>query len=239
MDKLLTLVKHEIEGEEVTYSTLHWPDGLVEEVEEKTFGPDRWAEHAKNRGDITAVQFLAIVLFVIRDEFNLHRVNSVADREYRIVEEWSKALRDAASSGAIIPRDPDTLLPLSAPPDDFKWRLAVADADTWLATQGFDWTCTQIIEHLYQESFPVAVGSEIPDGDASPATEAITHGGERTAVAKLVGALVRANYKSAENGFSEHGLVAAIMRDIDAVKGVTVSRETVEKWLSLAADKIK
>jgi hypothetical protein len=239
MDNLLALVKHEIEGEESYPVTMLFADSEPVTEQRQTFGPDRWADHAKNCGDITALQFLAIALFVVGDQFNLHRANSYDDRERRIVETWSKALRDAASSGAIIPRDPDSLLPLQAPPDDFNWRLAVADADTWLATQGFTWTCTQIIEHLYRESFPDAGGSKMPDGAAKPATEAIEHGGERTAVAKLVGALVLANYKLAAQGFTAHGLVAEIIRDIDGVKGVNVSRETVEKWLSLAAEKIK
>lgn len=69
-------------------------------------------------------------------------------------------------------------------------------------------------------------------------TDEIAHPGERAAVARFIGALVMINYKP-KGGLAAHGLIAEILRDIEQLPGVSVSRETIDKWLTEAAERIK
>ena len=66
-----------------------------------SFGPDRWIENA-GLGRLNAIEALAIILFSVRNTFNL-------DNERRIVEQWANELRAAAEARDITPRDPVTV----------------------------------------------------------------------------------------------------------------------------------
>lgn len=73
--------------------------------------------------------------------------------ERRIVDAWSKALLQAAKSGAVKPRDPVTLLPMEEMPGDWAaWGISLADADKFVADMGMTWTITSIVERMVEDA---------------------------------------------------------------------------------------
>jgi len=109
---LFEQVLHAIEGEE-TEGRIAYSACGQKSIQVRTFGPDRWFEKAA-LGRLDAINFLAVILFAVRDTFNL-------DAERRIVEDWATAIRAAAEIGEIVPRDQITLLPLHTLPDGWGW----------------------------------------------------------------------------------------------------------------------
>jgi hypothetical protein len=145
-------VLHAIEGVEIHSGIMHFPDGTKKTVERKTFGPDRWIERAKNRGILTPIQLLALIHFVIF-EFGMSE-----EDEGRIVTHWFDALLRASECGDIVPRDLVSLLPLKTIPPNMDWIISLSDAEKFVASQGMEWTCAEIIEHLFAESFGAPQG---------------------------------------------------------------------------------
>jgi hypothetical protein len=108
-------------------------------------------------------------------------------------------------------------------------------------------------EKLYEIAYPVVknegwikglyVANEPTSDTAVPVANVlneITHHGERASVEKFIGALVLACYNPKGGDLLQHGLVATILSDIEKKSPrATVSRETVEKWLKAAAERIR
>lgn len=140
---LFEQVLHAIEGEETESRMAYSADG-EKTIQVRTFGPDRWIERAEI-GRLDAINFLAVILFAVRDTFNL-------EHERRIVEEWAKIIRAAAMAGEITPRNPVTLLPLQTLPDGWEWLVSIEDADKFVKARGMGWSCTGIVEHLATQS---------------------------------------------------------------------------------------
>jgi len=140
---LFEQVLHAIEGEETEGRIAYSADGQ-KSIQVRTFGPDRWAERAK-MGRLDAINFLAVILFAVRDTFNL-------DAERRIVEDWATAIRAAAEIGEIVPRDQLSLLPLHTLPDGWGWLVSIEDADSFVKARGMGWSCSSIVEHLATQS---------------------------------------------------------------------------------------
>ena len=140
---LFEQVLHAIEGEETESHTAVTICG-EKAVCIRTFGPDRWFEKAA-LGRLDAINFLAVILFAVRDTFNL-------DAERRIVEDWATAIRAAAEIGEIVPRDQITLLPLHTLPDGWEWLVSIGDADSFVKARGMGWSCSSIVEHLVTQS---------------------------------------------------------------------------------------
>jgi len=136
-------VLHAIEGEEKERLERHSKDG-VQIVYRHWFGPDRWIEDAA-LGRLTAINALAVILFSVRNAFNL-------DDERRIVEGWATELRAAAEATQITPRDPVTLLPLQSVPDGWDWLIFTDDADSFVAARGMGWTCSERVAYLLEQS---------------------------------------------------------------------------------------
>ena len=140
---LFEQVLHAIEGGEAESRTAFTATG-EKAVCIRTFGPDRWFEKAV-LGRLDAINFLAVILFAVRDTFNL-------DAERRIVEDWATAIRAAAEIGEIVPRDQITLLPLHTLPDGWEWLVSIDDADSFVKARGMGWSCSSIVEHLATQS---------------------------------------------------------------------------------------
>lgn len=136
-------VLHAIEGEEKERLERHSKDG-VQIVYRHWFGPDRWIEDAA-LGRLTAINALAVILFSVRNAFNL-------DNERRIVEGWAIELRAAAEAKQITPRDPVTLLPLPSVPDGWDWLISIEDADSFVAARGMGWACSERVAYLLEQS---------------------------------------------------------------------------------------
>lgn len=136
-------VLHAIEGEEKERLERHSKDG-VQIVYRHWFGPDRWIEDAA-LGRLTAINALAVILFSVRNDFNL-------DNERRIVDGWATELRTAAEAKQITPRDPVTLLPLPSVPDGWDWLISIEDADSFVAARGMGWACSERVAYLLEQS---------------------------------------------------------------------------------------
>jgi hypothetical protein len=145
---LFEQVLHAIDGNETESRMAYTRDGEIP-IQVRTFGPDRWIERAEI-GRLDAINFLAIILFAVRDTFNL-------EHERLIVEEWAKIIRAAAMAGEITPRNPVTLLPLQTLPDGWDWLVSLDDADTFVKTQGMGWSCTERVKHLATQSTPPSI----------------------------------------------------------------------------------
>lgn len=135
-------VLHALEGEDRIRETWCGADG-VRTLERRTFGPDAWIENASH-GRLEAINALAVILFAVRDSFDL-------DAEREIVEGWARELRTAADAGEITPRNPTTLLPLRAPPDGWDWLVSMDDLDALVKARGMGWSCTDVVSHLFSE----------------------------------------------------------------------------------------
>ena len=132
---LFETVLHAIEGDEKERREEQSKYG-TRVVFRHSFGPDRWIENA-GLGRLNAIEALAIILFSVRNTFNL-------DNERRIVEQWANELRAAAEARDITPRDPVTLLPLQSVPVDWHWLISVDDADSFVAARGMGWKCSEL-----------------------------------------------------------------------------------------------
>lgn len=145
---LLEQVLHAIEGEETEQRVAQLKDGAQETIEVRYFGPDKWIEKVHERGILTPLQFLAIVHFALWD------LRTPAQNERRIVDGWYRVLIASAEKREVVPRDRDSLLPLDCVDDWNSWVLSVADADSLVAANGMEWSCTDVISHLHQQSMP-------------------------------------------------------------------------------------
>ncbi|KGC58625.1 hypothetical protein [Burkholderia pseudomallei] len=151
---LFEQVLHALQGEEIKHQKWWYvgggPENVVQKnVEVKTVGPERWIRRAHERGIVTPIQLLALIDLVLLD------LGDLKQDERRLVERWSSALVDAVSKREIItPRDPDALLPLHSVDNLADWVLTLGDADAFVASMGMEWTCTEIVAHLFNEHFP-------------------------------------------------------------------------------------
>lgn len=142
MTDLFELVLHRIEGTDT--ETQNWQtDAGIKTVEFQSFGPDRWIERAA-LGRLMAIDLLAVILFALRDTFDL-------EQERRIVDGWAVELRKAASAGEIQARDPVTLLALETLPDGWEWLVSMADADKFIAARGMGWTPSERVTYLLEQ----------------------------------------------------------------------------------------
>ncbi len=110
-----------------------------------------WVSQTKE-GKIGAVQFLAVILWVVGGG------ESDGARDLRIVAGWAErlavaTLRRCATLGGrgptreITPRDPVTLLELPSVTDDWDWVLAVEDADSFLQRAGMGFLCSDVLAY--------------------------------------------------------------------------------------------
>ena len=145
MSDLFEQVLHHIEGSETEIQNWQALDGN-KTVEFQSFGPDRWIESVHERGRMTGIECLAIILFALDESL----FNSEPAR--RIVEGWAEELRHAVSTGEIQARDPVTLLTLPTLPDDWEWLLSTADANKFIAARGMNWRFDEVARQLFTES---------------------------------------------------------------------------------------
>ena len=141
---LFEQVLHAIEGAENRPVDKLLADGSVEPLTRLYFGADAWIEQTED-GWLEAINFLAVILSAVG--------NFLSPDNYRsIVDGWAASLRSAAAGGEITPRNPVTLLPLSGPPDGWDWLVSIDDCDSFLKTQGMQWSCSEVLKHLLNET---------------------------------------------------------------------------------------
>lgn len=153
---LFDQVLHAIEGEEIHRSSVfNFETRETRIIEQRTFGHERWINRAK-LGRIDAINFLAIILFVVEgDDFIAVRdSHQCKDSRRRIVEHWSGELRAAAESGEIKARDTASWIPLRAIPDSWEWMITDDDAEKFLQSRGVGFTCASILNHLSEQCKP-------------------------------------------------------------------------------------
>lgn len=153
-----------IEGEEVSNSLAYLSDGTTKIIERRMPNLDRWVKRAKDRSILTPLQLLAIIHFVIFD-FEMSELD-----EERIVAQWCQVLLTAADSRDIVPRDSLSLLPLTVIPLNLDWILSLSDAEKFITAQGMEWTCAEIIQHLYSEVYlqPTVEADQARQADMAP-----------------------------------------------------------------------
>lgn len=144
MADLFEQVYYHMEGSETEIQNWETLDG-IKTVEFHSFGPDRWIESVHERGRMTGIECLAIILFAVDV--------SLCDPEpaRRIVESWAAELRKAINSGEIQARDPVTLLALETLPNEWEWLLSMADADRFIAARGMEWRFGEVVLHLFNQ----------------------------------------------------------------------------------------
>lgn len=140
-------IVHLLEGEETDRQVWHGKDGPFE-VEVKTYGTDRWIRRAYERHVLTGLEFLAVILFVIEELGDMQR------DPQKMTREWADAIDSAIEKGEITPRSYDSYLPIEVKKGEWEWVLFLKDADEFIQSHGMGWTCTQIVEHLYNQTFP-------------------------------------------------------------------------------------
>ncbi|UEP35957.1 hypothetical protein LL998_06615 [Burkholderia ambifaria] len=155
-DAVFAQVRHALEGEEISLRKWYFADGTERVVEDKTFGPQRWIRRVHERGILTPIQLLALILFALWD------IKDPSQNDRKIVADWNRALTDAMGRGEICARDRDSLLPL-ANADGADWVISLDDADAFVTARGTAWTCTEIAAHLFNEFF----GEASPDATLS------------------------------------------------------------------------
>lgn len=143
MNDLFERVLNHIEGTETEIQKWETNTG-TESYSVSTFGPDRWVERAA-LGRLMAIDVLSVVLFSVRDSFNL-------EDERRIIDGWAVELRKAATNGHIQARDPVTLLALGTLPDGWEWLVSIADADKFVCDRGMTWKCAEQVEYLLEQT---------------------------------------------------------------------------------------
>lgn len=143
---------HLLEGEETHIQKWFSQDG-EREIEYKTWGPERWIRRARERGVLTGLEFLAVILFVVEELGDERRARG------KMTSEWVDAIDKAIDEGEITSRSYDSYLPIKAEKGSWDWVLFLKDADAFVQSRGMEWTCTAIVEHLYSETFPTIEGS--------------------------------------------------------------------------------
>ena len=143
MNDLFERVLNHIEGTETEIQKWETNTG-TESYSVSTFGHDRWIERAA-LGRLMAIDVLSVVLFSVRDSFNL-------EDERRIIDGWAVELRKAATNGHIQARDPVTLLALGTLPDGWEWLVSIADADKFVCDRGMTWKCAEQVEYLLEQT---------------------------------------------------------------------------------------
>jgi hypothetical protein len=151
--RLLELVLHQIHGVEEDQLTAYLAGGVEEIVKRKTFGPERWIRRVKERGVLTAIQFVAII------NFALHDFDSREQDEEIMVTQWAESLLNSADSGEIVARDPHSLLPLAYPAKGLDWVILLPDAEKFITARGMEWKCGTVIDHLFSETMQKVDGT--------------------------------------------------------------------------------
>lgn len=143
-----------IEASHVERRTHRLPDGTEKIVEWHALGSDKWIRRAKERGVLTPMQLLAVIHFVIFDF-------SVIDEE-KIVSDWSEAISEAVGSGLLTARDPASLLPIKNLQNESEWIVSLDDSDAFVASKGMMWTCSEVVSHIFAETFGIASATDMP-----------------------------------------------------------------------------
>ncbi|CAJ9608830.1 Uncharacterised protein [Burkholderia pseudomallei] len=155
---------HALRGEE-TKRQKWWhvgggPENVTEKiVEVKTVGPQGWIRCVHERGILTPVQLLAIILFPLWD------FREPYQDDEKIVSDWDREFRAAIDSGEFVPRDRNSLLPI-ANADETNWVISLGEADAFVAARGMAWTCTETVAHLFNEYFGVDCSQSLADASA-------------------------------------------------------------------------
>ncbi len=98
------------------------------------------------RGVMTPVQFLAVVLWVLSNE-----KTSAAD-EKLIVDGWGAALLEAARLQVVVALHPITFLSLHGDQDPRKWVLSVNHADYFLDQMPVGFCCSKVLTHWREQA---------------------------------------------------------------------------------------
>lgn len=121
-------------------ATVHPEPTLVDLVLQALVDYANWVGDTE-RGVMTPVQFLAVVLWMIRTE-----TATPADEE-QIINGWGGALREAARLQLVAALHPVTLLPLAGAEDPKKWLMSVVHADNFLEQMPIGFSCSKVLAH--------------------------------------------------------------------------------------------
>lgn len=153
-DDLFEQVLHAIEGSEVHSDLCYLANGQTETVVRTTMGPDRWIQRVKSRRFLSPIEFLALVHFVLLD------FSHPGQDEKSIVLQWGEALLGSVLCGEVTARDPHSLLPLANHPNGLDWVIFLPDAEKFVASRGMEWTCSEVIDHIFAESFGMPASTQ-------------------------------------------------------------------------------
>lgn len=146
MSDLTNLVRDHVEAFDEITQDWQTADG-VRTVKLTVARPVQWVERVRNRGVLSALDFLAVIYFALNDWSD----SPTPEMESRLVESWATELREAATDGEIKPRDVFTLLPYKSLPAGWDWGLGMEEAEKFLKARDMEWTCTHVVNHIYEQ----------------------------------------------------------------------------------------
>jgi len=116
-----------------------------------------WCLNIERTGSAAAFEAIALIsqaVFGIAGEMRVaSQGRDVALAERRVLDDWKRALLEAATARTVTPRDPVTQLPLDAVPGDLhEWAISLADLDCFVKDRGMPWTFSDVARHFINEA---------------------------------------------------------------------------------------
>lgn len=217
---LFEQVFHAIEEYEPIERTWYLAGGETRVEKVSVFVPELWIRRVHERRILTALHFLAIVYFVLNDF-------DEARNERRLVRGWYDAMHTAVKEGTLTARDVDSLLPLSAPPKELAWVMLLADADSFVKKMGMEWTCTEVVAHLFQELM-----GPPPTNSPSPATDNVVSIRDEVTPAEEIREWDEQSLRKLLDEFRQPGMTQAKL-----AQNYKISRQRIGQLLTIAEEK--
>ena len=103
-----------------------------------------WIERVRRTGFLRGLDLLALILYVNRDTRDLAGSSKI------IIEHWSILITKSIEAGHITARYPASFLPMETKSiNGWGWALSLDQADRLFARAGMAWTCSDIVEQLF------------------------------------------------------------------------------------------
>ena len=138
-------------------------DELQEQATAVLAGEDvTWIERAYRTGFLQGLELLAVILYVNRDTRDLAGSSKI------IIEHWSIVITKSVEAGHITARYPASFLPMGTKNiNGWGWALSLDQADRLFARAGMAWTCSDLVEQLFNNYVKEASSPEQDEKEAN------------------------------------------------------------------------
>ncbi|MBA2660585.1 MAG: hypothetical protein H0U72_13925 [Nitrosospira sp.] len=120
---------------------------LYEQVLQVLEGDPAWIKRANENKNLTGIQFLAVILYTIRD------VEDKTRDQKKIVTDWAFGLAEAVKQEEYDIYDYHSYFPIKSP-EGFDWIIPLRSADEFIRDNNGGWTCTEQVAFLFRDKFP-------------------------------------------------------------------------------------